>query len=230
MSGKEHTPLLASSSTSKMSSFHERQKSLFNHLKVAEEQYSFSKTNKAETPLDYGVIDRRTYRKLKHEMSSFRGKESIYKRPEAKLRQCLRARTIPDHIKNPKGWKYYDLSDVTPDQMSDSTNTATALAFIREMENREANADMNQECLDEGVFKKPTFHISARVKEQLPIEEEKIEFKSSKVIMPEYVVGRSQKKPKKDIIVNNGGHSPGATKKLVLKLDHLFSCDAEDED
>lgn len=210
-----------------MTSFHERQKSLFNHLKVAEEQYSFSKTNKAETPLDYGVIDRRSYRKLKHEMKSFRGKESIFKRPEANLRQCLRARTIPDHIKNPQRWKYYDLSDVTADQLSDSTNTATALAFIQEMEDRQAKVDTEQNALDDGVFKKPVFHISAKVKKEIPQEDEKVVFENNKIIMPEYVVGKSQSKPKKKIVKKEGDSTPEGSK-TALKLDHLFDCDAEE--
>ncbi|CAH0584389.1 unnamed protein product [Chrysodeixis includens] len=209
-----------------MSSFQERQKSLFNQLKVAEEECSFSKSNKA-APQDYGTIDKYTYKKLKHEMKQFRGRESIYKRPEANIRECLRAKTIPDHIKNPQKYKYYSLADVTPEQMSDSTNTATALALIREMEEKEAAASkMEHDADDADVFKKPTFHISSALR-KTPVNktEEKPVFKSSKLIMPEYVVGVSKTKEKK-VKRDKTDKAEVSDKKSQLKLDHLF----EEED
>lgn len=210
-----------------MSSFHERQKCLFDQLKDAEEQCSFSKTNKAPREQDYGAIDKYTYRKLKHEMKQFRGRESIYKRHDANIRECLRAKTIPDHIKNPQKYDYYSLADVTPEQMSDSTNTSTALSFIREMEDREA-ANSNMECeRDEtGLFKKPTFQVSRTVKRE-PKPDEKVVFKSNKIVMPEYVVGVTKKKEKKIKIVKNESDNT-ETKKIGLKLNHLYD-DAEDD-
>ncbi|KAJ8713575.1 hypothetical protein PYW07_013945 [Mythimna separata] len=212
-----------------MSSFQDRQKSLFNQLKEAEDQIGFSKTNKA-APQDYGTIDKFTYKKLKREMKQFRGRESIYKRPEANLRECLRAKTIPDHIVNPQKYKYYSLADVTPEQMSDSTNTATALAHIREMEEREASQTMMETEMDpdEGVFKKPTFHISSVIK-RTPKPEEKPVFKNNKIVMPEYVVGVTKKKEKKLtsplIKKDKSQKSEDSGTKVELKLDHLFEED-----
>ncbi|XP_075978806.1 uncharacterized protein LOC142978314 [Anticarsia gemmatalis] len=211
-----------------MSSFHERQKSLFNQLKEAEEQCSFSKTNKKTEPDDYGSIDRRTYRKLKHEMKQFRGKDSIYKRPTANIRECLKSKTIPDHIKNPDKWVYYSLEDVTQEQMSDATNTATALALIREMEDK-ATEQSKMECDydDTGVFKKPKFHVSSAIKKAPPPStEEKPVFKSSKVVMPEYVVGKTKKTTEKKAapLVKK---CKNCEKNAELKLDHLF--EEEDE-
>ncbi|CAH0694051.1 unnamed protein product [Spodoptera exigua] len=210
-----------------MSSFQDRQKSLFNTLKEAEDQYSFSKTNKV-THQDYGTIDKYTYKKLKHEMKPFRGRESIYKRPEANIRECLRAKTIPDHIKNPQKYKYYSLADVTPEQMSDSTNTATALALIRDLEEKEAAAQKSMETdTDDGVFKKPTFCISSSMKKTPKPEEEKPVFKSNKVVMPEYVVGVTKKKEKKVNLVKKEKSNSAASSctKVELKLDHLFEDD-----
>lgn len=211
-----------------MSSFQDRQKSLFNELKNAEDQYGYSKTNKA-APQDYGTIDKYTYKKLKREMKQFRGRESIYKRPEANLRECLMARTIPDYIKNPQRYKYYSLADVTPDQMSDSTNTATALALIRVMEERDvAQSVMEAEVdLDDGVFKKPTFQMSSVLrKTPAPVPEEQPIFKNNKVIMPEYVVGVTKKKEKKVTINKDKSHkSDRSGTKVELKLDHLFEED-----
>lgn len=207
-----------------MSSYHERQLNLFNHLRDAENQCGFSQSNKAAAMQDYGEVDRRTYRKLKHEMRQFRGRESIYKREGANIKQCLRNRTIPDHIKNPKKWAYYSLSDVTPDQMSDSTNTATALSFIRELEARDAKSKLEQPDMDEtGLFKKPTFQFSKTIKQEK--NEEKATFKSSKVIMPEYVVGVTKQKKEKKVAKKEETQT-GDDKKVQLKLNHLY----DDED
>ncbi|KAI8426139.1 hypothetical protein MSG28_005089 [Choristoneura fumiferana] len=215
-----------------MTSFSDRQKSLFNHLKDAEDQYSFSKYNKVETPHDNGVMDRKHYRKLKHEMKQFRGKESIFKRPESTIRDCLRTRSAPDYMKNPQRYKYYSLSDVTQEQMSDSTNTATAHAFIRELEEREAEKSrMEQDCEgpEDFVFKKPIFHVSATVKKTPELESPKAVFKSSKVLMPEYVVGRTQHKDtrivRRDLAKGDVEGEPKAT----LKLNHLYE-DNDDEE
>ncbi|XP_072947570.1 uncharacterized protein [Epargyreus clarus] len=210
-----------------MSSFHERQKSLFKHLKVAEEQCGFSKTNKAEDPpaQGYGEIDKQTYRKLKQRMKQFRGRESIFKRPEAKLQDCLRAKTKPGFIVNPQNWTYYSLADVTPEQMSDATNTATALALMQELEEREEAHKMVQEVdTDEtgATFKKPMFQVSKTIKPK-PVTDKQIVFKRDKLVMPEYVVGVSQKKEKKKLLVKKDNTE---TKKPELKLNHLY----EEED
>ncbi|CAH4007063.1 uncharacterized protein LOC123711923 isoform X2 [Pieris brassicae] len=206
-----------------MASFHERQKSLFNTLKDAEDQYSFSKSNKVTRNEEYGEIDKHQYRKLKREMKQFRGKESIYKRTESSLKDCLQRGRIPDYMKNPQKWSYYSLSDVTPDQMSDSTNAATALAFIQEMEQRKESFST---ITDEtgAVFKKPTFQISKTIKPKVE-EDTKIVFKSNKIIMPEYVVGVSKavKSPKKLRIKKSE-----LTNTVELKLNHLYDDDNED--
>lgn len=205
-----------------MSSFHERQKSLFNQLKDAEEQCGFSKTNKKTEPDDYGSIDRRTYRKLKHEMKQFRGRESIYKRAEANIRECLRAKTIPDHIKNPNKWVYYSLADVTQEQMSDATNTATALALIREMEDKAAQPEMECDFDESGAFKKPAFRISSTIKKVPQTSEgDKVVFKSNKVVMPEYVIGLTKKVEKKNTPLIKKIPKK-CEKNAELKLDHLF--------
>lgn len=209
-----------------MSSFQERQKSLFNQLKDAEDQCSFSKSNKVVDPPNYGEVDRQQYRKLKREMKQFRGKESIFKRPEAKLRECLRAKTIPNHIKNPQKYVYYSLADVTPDQMSEATNTATAFALIKKLEEQEAAKTEMDHDADEFVFKKPIFQVSSTVKKAPPPSDDKVVFKSRKVVMPEYVVGMSKKKEKKPVR-KELQDSVDIEKKADLKLNHLYD---DDED
>lgn len=209
-----------------MSSYYERQKSLFNTLKDAEDQYSFSKSNKVTNPPNYGEVDRYTYRKLKHEMKQFRGKESIYKRPEANMRDCLRAKTIPDYIKNPKKWVYYSLEDVTPEQMSEKTNTATALALMQKLEEQEAaKSDMDVDT-DDAVFKKPIFQVSSTIQKIAPQPEVKAVFKCNKVVMPEYVVGQKVLKKKEKLVRKELIKETPEVKKSSLVLNHLY----EEED
>ncbi|XP_050351629.1 uncharacterized protein LOC126774247 [Nymphalis io] len=212
-----------------MSSFRERQNNLFQHLKDAEEQYSFSKSNNLTPTPNYGDVDRQTYRKLRREVKEFRGKTiSIYKRPEANIQDCLQAKTTPDYIKNPGKWRYYSLSDVTPDQMSDKTNIQTALAFIRKMEETANKVKENDMVIDEtgAVFKKPSFNISKTIK-QAPLEKPQPVLQSNKVIMPEYVVGMSRKKTNSDKI-NKKMKKNVEAKHVELKLNHLYE-DDDDE-
>lgn len=204
-----------------MSTFQERQKSLFDHLNEAEKQHNFSKSNVDNTGAYQAVIDRRTYRKVKSVMKQFQGKESIFKRPEAPISACLRVKKLPDHVKNPQKWVYYSLADVTPDQMSEETNTATALALLKQFEDQEVvtKEEVQEKCNEsETVFKKPVFLSSALVKKR-PKDLEKITFKSSKVIMPEYVVGVSNKVSKEVKPLKNNKNT---VKKSDLKLDHLY--------
>lgn len=212
-----------------MSSFHERQKQLFNQLKDAEDQYGYSKTNKNNnlTNACSVEIDKFTYRKLKHEMKQFRGRESIFKRAEANIRECLRAKTIPDHIKNPQRYTYYSLADVTAEQMSDATNTATALALLRKLEEQQLSIKEESDIDETGaIFKKPLFCTSATVKKENN-DENKSVFKSSKVVMPEYVVGASQPKTRKEKNRKYPSQKGSKIKQADLKLEHLFEDDSD---
>lgn len=212
-----------------MSSYHERQKSLFNTLKEAEAQYSFSKSNKVnDAPCYGGEVDKRTYRKLKHEMKQFRGKESIFKRPEASIKDCLRAKTIPDYIKNPKRWVYYSLEDVTQDQMSEKTNTATALALMQKLEQETVKPDMEIDS-DDALFKKPIFQVSSTVKKPVSVPDEKTVFKNNKIIMPEYVVGQKVPKKEKKARKLPKKSTDSDAKKASLVLNHLFEDDVDEE-
>lgn len=207
-----------------MSTFEERQKSLFDQLNEAEKQHNIIKNKSDETtPVD-GVIDRQTYRKVKSEMKYLRGQESIFKRPQAPIGRCLKARTVPDYIRNPQKWVHYSLADVTEEQMSDATNRAAAMASIKA--NEDKNASKSMEVDDDAIFKKPKFHLSAVFKKQTPIKDKAI-FKSSKVIMPEYVVGASENKkknkPQRKIIPKE---TVDKNNKTELKLQHLH----EEED
>lgn len=216
-----------------MSSFQERQKSLFNHLKEAEDQHKISKGNvtqeSMETSADCGVVDRQTYRHIKSKMKSFRGKESIFKRPEAPISRCLRPKTLPGYVKNPQKWTHYTLADVTVDQMSEATNKATALALLKNLEEKELAEKTQCSAVEPDILiTKPSFHISATIKKDHIEDDNKISFKDNKVIMPEYVVGVSDRsiKKRKDAMLKNKGRKVSVEKKTELKLQHLY--DEED--
>lgn len=202
-----------------MTTFQERQKSLFAHLDAVEIKHNIPKEDSETCLANYGVIDRQTYRKIKSEMKCFRGSESIFKRPQAPIGRCLRARQVPDYIKNPKKWVHYTLSDVTPDQMSDATNTATAMALLKELENKEA-VESRMDISDGDIInQRPKFNLSATIKKESREEDNPITYKSSKVIMPEYVVGVTEKKQKRSKLNKDKQHQE---KKQHLKLQHLY--------
>ncbi|XP_044737655.1 protein TSSC4 [Chrysoperla carnea] len=154
---------------------------------------------------------------------SFRGKESIFKRPEAPINRCLLPRKVPDFKINPQKWKKYTLDDVTPEDLSNRQNTASALTFLRELEERKKIETIEDDITDDTEFK-PTFKTSAIISDTktTAADEDKPLFKSSVLVMPEYTVGQRKKPSKK--------HKSKTNKedRKELKLDHLLEYD-EDE-
>lgn len=152
--------------------------------------------------------------------SHFRGRKSIFKTPSLPLKKSLAASRIPDYRKNPHKWTKYSLEDV---DTSERSNTAGALSFLKEIESRKAQNEMEND--DGGGEKKIVFQRSVTVKNKLDDgrEEEKLRFRSSKVVMPEYVVGQKIKNLKNK---KKGTKANSASKEL--RLDHLM--EEEDED
>lgn len=158
-----------------------------------------------------------------------RGKESIFKKPELPIGRCLKPRKTPDYQINPHKWKKYSLSDV---DISDQTNSAAALSFLREMDaQRDVDDNDDMDHIDESgsahkiEFKK-TSKLNRNFKQLKQHDEEdaeldKPQLRGSKLVMPEYVIGqKSAKKCKKQ---QTSSHSRAAG---TLMLSHL----AEEED
>lgn len=158
-----------------------------------------------------------------------RGKESIFKKPELPIGRCLKPRKTPDYQVNPHKWKKYSLSDV---DISDQTNSAAALSFLRQMDAQRESDDVDgNDHMDESgsahkiEFKKKS-KLNRNFKQLKQHDEEdgeldKPQLRGSKLVMPEYVIGqKSAKKGKKQLA---GGQSRAAGK---LQLSHL----AEEED
>ncbi|KAH8302941.1 hypothetical protein KR044_012254 [Drosophila immigrans] len=161
-----------------------------------------------------------------------RGKESIFKKPEMPLARCLKPRKTPDYQVNPHKWKKYSLSDV---DISDQTNSAAALSFLREMDaQRETEAEDSEQRDDAaGAGHKIEFKKKSKLNRNLKqltqtevedVELDKPQLRGSKLVMPEYVIGqKSSKKSKKQ---QNSSQSRAAGK---LQLSHLEEIEEDDE-
>ncbi|KAF4519808.1 hypothetical protein B566_EDAN006822 [Ephemera danica] len=212
------------------SDFLSRQKSLFDKLDAAEQASSCRRTI-TETPESmshrHHVFDSSTHNKHKKraETKRFRGQESIFVKPDPP--SPWQGKRIPDHRKNPHKWTKYSLGDVSPDDMSDKTNTSTALSFLNELQKRKELSKRSSEKMEEDsknvtsqvVFKKPT-------KLKCPQEEnpESSTFRGSKRIMPEYVVGQGKGTNKRNSQTQN---KKDKSAKSELALDHLLEFDEE---
>lgn len=200
--------------------FAARQKDIFAQLNVAEMNRindQQSKTTESESSRSY--VEDKSEKTEKTIPKQFRGQKSIFKTPSIPLRRSLAASRIPDYRKNPHKWTKYSLEDVKNEDMSERSNTAAALSFLKEIESRK---EQEQEMETDGE-KKIVFQKSVVIQKKLSDEkdEEKLRFRGSKVVMPEYVVGQKIKNAKK----KKSTKTASATKEL--KLDHLMQ---EEED
>ncbi|XP_018567300.1 protein TSSC4 [Anoplophora glabripennis] len=195
--------------------FAERQKNVFDQLKVLENSRKNTGNHNSVETEEQVDPNRRNQRSItKH----FRGKESIFKKPQNVAPKNYINR-IPDFKKNPHKWTRYSLDDVREEDISDKGNTKAALSFLKELEERKSQEmDCDQEQVDQPVkkiiFKKHTSTVIGPKDDENP-DTCKPSFRSSKVVMPEYVVGQKMKKEKKNKSLKAG-------KGKELKLDHLF--------
>ncbi|KAG5872605.1 hypothetical protein JTB14_019173 [Gonioctena quinquepunctata] len=200
--------------------FNLRQKNVFDQLKVLENnRKNNSSLHNGEMEVDDNVDgNRRNQRSL---TKQFRGKESIFKKPQNPVPKNF-IRSIPDFKKNPHKWTKYSLEDVNEDDISDKSNTKAALSFLKELEERKRDVEFDDESTD--LTSRIIFHKRTCPKEKTSDltdpEATKSSFKSSKVIMPEYIVGQKEKKERRNRTVKN-------LKEKELKLYHLL--ENEDE-
>lgn len=187
----------------------------------------------------------RISQKCKRKMDQFRGKDSIFKRPECPAPSRAIARSIPDHHKNPHKWTKYSLGDVSNADMSDRSNAQAAFSFLNDLKSRKqliSGASEEEESMQIGEpvlfksknktnsqiqFRKPKNDTTVKTDDSsdTPENDKKATFRSSKVVMPEYVVGQKQikKNHKKDKI------SEDVNRLKNVKLDHLQDPEEEEE-
>lgn len=234
------------------SAFSSKMKALVDQLSIAEKEYNRRRGDSASDYMEINIESREICRsqsiendrKRKYETHKFRGRQSIFKRPEGPAPRSI-YRSIPDYHKNPHKWTKYSLDDVSNEDMTDYSNTRAALSFLRElkarkMQERKLENDMD---IDETVsntndikvsFKSKQVQSTSKVEFKKPksesikpenlssivYPEDKPTFRNCKVIMPEYVVGQKQiKKAKKNRIPQNICPS------TKIKLDHLQELD-----
>lgn len=212
--------------TSSQSTFTNRQKNLFEELDKAREQVR-DKIICDEESMEIDTSSKITLKRKRSETKHFRGKESIFKRPELPLNKCLPPRMAPDFQKNPHKWTKYSLEDVHLEDMSERSNTSAALSFLQELEDRKniekiEAVEQNSKIIFKKRIKDPQSIISTSKVQTVERQNEKLAFRGSKIVMPEYVVGQKPKTIKKNTIAAE----KGTEKVKEIKLDHLV----EDED
>ncbi|CAL7935235.1 unnamed protein product [Xylocopa violacea] len=234
--------------------FANRQKLLFDKLSDAEQECS--KNKMVTEPTDVGMDVDETHKscilragqKRKIEMRRFRGKESIFKRPEGPAPRALN-RSVPDFHKNPHKWKKYSLDDVSKDDMTEESNRRAALSFLKELKARKSGKKVEESQkmdVDEPesverdqekvIFRSKKAKTPTEIKFRKPEDntenvdnvvvienDDKPIFRNSKVIMPEYVVGQKQKKKNK-----REKHFVKVDRLKQLKLGHLEEPDEEE--
>lgn len=176
------------------------------------------------------------------------GKESIFKRPEGRAPRAS-FRGVPDYHKNPHKWIKYSLADVSNEDMTERSNTQAAMSFLRELKARRKKevVDEQDEKMDdepcssnasdckETTFKHKKRMLTSQIVFRRPQTKEtedsqvtelneKPFFRSSKIILPEYVIGQKPKISKQTRPVVKGNRSK------ELRLDHLQQPDEEEEE
>lgn len=235
--------------------FADRQKLLFDKLLLAEQDCNKNKAVPRAELTDAETLKPNKSLTIvgrpKSDTKRFRGKESIFKRPEGPAPRAS-TKNIPDYHRNPHKWVKYSLGDVSNEDMTEQSNTHAALSFLKELRARrlreravedQSKMDINEteetdsaevkypfkqktiKAHSQFRFKKP--EDGSQIEEQTPViidPDEKPVFRSSKVIMPEYVVGQKQKRKLK----SDKNRSKQSSSK-ELKLDHLQEPDKEDD-
>jgi len=216
--------------------FNSRQKSVFDQLGAISSPSSTSSSVSLDDFQSHREsTSRRTQQKRSHETRHLRGQESLFKRPEPpNPRWRGQNKRMPDHRTHPQKWTHYSLGDVSNDDMSDRTNTSTALSFLNELrkrKERDSDQEMDLDRTQQTVqFKKPvqrrnkveTFQPSAERNEPRGTL-----FRGSKRVMPEYVVGQKSGQGAKK--VRDVKDKNEAKKSDQMRLTHLMDAEGDED-
>ncbi|XP_065340144.1 U5 small nuclear ribonucleoprotein TSSC4 [Cloeon dipterum] len=211
--------------------FNSRNKSVFDQLS------SLSPRSAAAAPAvslsDLSRASPRRRSKEKETTRQLRGQESLFKRPELPPPRH-QPRQPPDHHKNPHRWTHYTLGDVSRDDMSDRTNTSTALSFLDELRKRRERDGEDMEVDGQPpqpvLFKKPVRSARDRKKSPEPSKSgEGPVFQGTKRVMPEYVVGQKRRGVGREAKESRKGDKPMHSDSKKLKLLHLLKDDDDDD-
>ncbi|XP_050445046.1 protein TSSC4 [Cataglyphis hispanica] len=224
--------------------FANRQRLLFDQLSIAEN--SCNKRVISEVDDCERSLILRDDQKQKRETKRFRGKESIFKRPEGPAPRA-NFRNIPDYHRNPHKWVKYSLDDVSSEDMTERSNMQAAMSFLKELKARRENEEVDQceekmdiefesDLQDSVEFKSKKQISTSQIRFRKPqikdvaenskaiVTDSTLVFKSSKIILPEYVVGQRPKK-----ISKQNRPVVKVDRSKQLRLDHLQEPDEEED-
>lgn len=214
--------------------FSARRDSIFGNLPVLE------LTHKEVLPKSSSIKDVTVEEDLEKsdDTSSYKGEESMFKRPMPKLRrsshvprkfQKVNKIQTPDHKQNPHKWIKYNLSATS--EVTDKSNTAAAFSFLRELEERkrkleptEASEESPADPSGKIVFKKPK--VSEKQSSKVKT------YRDGKLCMPAFEFGSSSKiksdNTKKR--THQAKESPSQKKKSAACLSHLQEEESDEDE
>lgn len=175
-------------------SFSNRLKNTFSMLDAVVTEKERKESIEKKSTMDQIIANAKSQRS---QTKQFRGKESIFKRPERPPPPRVN-RNIPDFQRNPHKWKKYTLGDVSEEEMSEKSNTAAAMSFLAELKSRKGEGMEVCEETSKIVFTNPVKAVKSDDKILkispcgFPTEDDGPCYKGSKLIMPEYVIGKKK--------------------------------------
>ncbi|XP_060535298.1 U5 small nuclear ribonucleoprotein TSSC4 [Cylas formicarius] len=211
------------------SDFRNRQKKIFDQLFVLESNQKAS-NNDTGTLIQDDIMSedlepqksyiREKSKVTRAETKHFKGRESIFKKPQNPAPRNYVNR-MPDFKKNPHKWTRYSLEGV--DDITEESNTKSAMSFLKELAERkkiESGMEEESEELEELpskiIFKR---RFLKREHTTHQTAENKSSFENSRLVMAEYVVGQEVKAKRSKLNKPKKG--------VELKLDHLTAYEDE---
>lgn len=196
--------------------YQNKRTNLFAVLDQAERELG-SKITKATAADAHDILNGRVERRPNRSVTKqFRGKDSLFVKPEIPPWRIIEKHRAPDFKLHPHKWTKYSLADVN--EMNDKSNAAAAFAFLKEMQTRRCGDDGGGNADAGAVEKKIVFKRTVESGEP----EAKASFLSSKLIMPQYEFGKKAQKKKN----RPERQTDGIASHKEIKLGHLM----EDED
>lgn len=188
--------------------FQTKRTNLFAVLDQAEKELE-SKITKVITADAHDILNGRVERRYGRSLTKkFRGKDSLFVKPEIPPWRIIEKHRAPDFKLHPHKWTKYSLADVN--EMNDKSNAAAAFAFIKEMQTRKSQDSGNDnEGKKKIVFKRTVKSLEPEVKPS---------FQSTKLVMPEYEFGKKVQKKKH----RPERQSNGIAASKEIKLGHLM--------
>ncbi|EEB18555.1 conserved hypothetical protein [Pediculus humanus corporis] len=215
------------------SDFLNKQRNLFDILDSAEKEKK-SCDNSCNDSMDIDV-NKSSSRRQRKITKQFRGQESLFNKPLSLPPRFKKRNKVPDFQRNPHKWTKYSLGDVTQNEMSNETNTAAAMSFLRDIEIQKLKTRVKMEvddsndckskpvCTNGHLFNLPT--IKREIKKDCEptlensSETPKSVFKGTKFVMAEYVVGQNKKQCKK---INKKNDNVEKGKEIFLNHIHEY--------